>query len=87
MIHALLVVLLVAQIWLVYQGQKLSVIQLETREHNIQVLRLLRNKLEPLSGQVDTSIHNGRATFAETVFTDREAAAWMEGQRRLDDPE
>jgi len=83
MIPTALVLLLVAQIWLVYLGQKVSVMQSETREHNVQVLRLLRNKLPHL--EEPASIDH--ATFVETVFTDREAAAWMNGQRPLDDPE
>jgi len=87
MIPTALVLLLVAQIWLVYLGQKVSVMQVEAREHNVQVLRLLRNKIEPLSGQAIPSTHGDHATFVETVFTDREAAAWMNGQRPLDDPE
>jgi hypothetical protein len=57
--------------------------QVEAREHNVQVLRLLRNKIPHLE---ETSSLD-HATFVETVFTDREAAAWMNGQRPLDDPE
>ena len=83
MIGAMLVVLLVGQLWLIYRGQRVVVFERETREHNVQVLRLLRNKLPHLGDSVGID----RATFSETIFSDREAAAWMEGQRPLDDPE